>query len=131
MLVKAQALLKNVPEPFAKETSGDKGAHRIHHKFVVVDFNDSDPVLFTGSSNLSSGGEESNGDNLIAIYDRDVASAFAIEAIRLVDHYQFRAAMSLATKADPLRLRTDSEGWWKPYYDSSNLKAKERLLFAR
>jgi PLD-like domain len=131
VLVKAEALKKNVPAPFAAETSGDPGAHRIHHKFVVIDFNDSDPVLFTGSSNFSSGGEENNGDNLLAIYDRDVAGAFAIEAIRLVDHYQFRAAMSLATKADPLRLKPASTPWWKTYYDPSSLKAKERLLFAR
>src|SRR5439155_7018809 len=96
-LVKAVALTKNIPEPFSKEAT-EGTAHRVHHKFVVVDFNDSDPVLFTGSSNLAEGGEKANGDNLIAIYDREVATAFAIEAIRLVDHYHFRSIMSNATK---------------------------------
>jgi len=40
----------------------------IHDKFVVMDFNDQNPVLFTGSSNLAEGGEEQNGDYLLATY---------------------------------------------------------------
>lgn len=130
LLVKSAALLDNVPPPFSKEASGG-GAHKIHHKFVVVDFNDSDPVVFAGSSNLADGGEENNGDNLIAIYDREVATAFAIEAIRLVDHYHFRSALRKATKAKPLDLRTRSEKWWKSYYDPKSMNHRERLLFAK
>ena len=42
---------------------------------------------------LAGGGEKSNGDNLLAIYDEDIATAFAIEAVRLIDHYHFRAGM--------------------------------------
>lgn len=132
VLVTAAALDKNVPEPFAKEATGGS-AHKIHHKFVVVDFNDSDPVLFTGSSNLADGGETSNGDNLLAIYDREIASAFAIEAVRLVDHYAFRAAMQKATRLDPVTLKTDKEKtkWWERYYESGGMKSRERSLFAR
>lgn len=130
VVVSARALTQNVPEPFVKEATAG-GAHRVHHKFVVLDFNDVNPVLFTGSSNLAAGGEEKNGDNLIAIYDREIVSAFAIEAIRLVDHYHFRAAMKQANKAKPLRLKRDAEQWWKNYYDPKSMKYKERLLFAR
>jgi hypothetical protein len=43
--------------------------------------NGPNPVVFCGSSNLSSGGESCNGDNLLAIYDRDIATAYAVEAI--------------------------------------------------
>ena len=130
VLVKAESLTKNVPKPFSRELTGG-GAHKIHHKFVIVDFNDSDPVLFTGSSNLSEGGEEANGDNLIAVYDREVATAFAIEAIRLVDHYVFRSAMQTATAASPLRLKPDADRWWKRYYQDGSMKKTERLLFSR
>jgi len=63
--------------------------HQIHHKFVVCGFNGDDPVVFCGSSNLASGGEKENGDNLLAVHDGDVATAFAIEALLLVDHYSF------------------------------------------
>lgn len=130
VLVPTPALTKNVPPPFVKEFT-DGNAHRIHHKFVVVDFNDSDPVLFTGSSNLAEGGETHNGDNLLAIYDREIASAYAIEAIRLVDHYQFRAALQKATKAQPLQLGGKASQWWKDSYNPKSMKYKERLLFSR
>jgi phosphatidylserine/phosphatidylglycerophosphate/cardiolipin synthase-like enzyme len=120
------------PEPFAKELQVTGAAsHVVHHKFVVIDFNSQDPVVFCGSSNLAEGGEEANGDNLLAIYDRAIATAFAIEGIRLVDHYAFAAALKAAgAKAQPLRLKTDSEGWWKPYYTAGSIKATERKLFA-
>lgn len=127
ILVEAEALNKNVPPPFNKEVSQ---GHRIHHKFVVIDFNDSDPVLFTGSSNLAEGGEQENGDNLIAIYDREIATAYAIEGIRLVDHYHFRAAMATATDDKPLALTAD-DSWTRPYYDACTLKYRERMLFSR
>lgn len=130
VLVQSSALTKLVPAPFSKEFEMGL-AHKIHHKFVVVDFNDSDPVLFTGSSNMAEGGEEANGDNLIAIYDRAVVTAYAIEAIRLVDHYAFRAAMGKATTATPLSLRRDRSRWWRKYYDPASIRYRERLLFVR
>jgi len=63
--------------------------HEIHDKFVVCGLNGKDPVIYCGSSNLASGGEAENGDNLLEIHDADVATVFAIEALLLVDHYNF------------------------------------------
>jgi len=121
-----------VPEPFKKEWSGGQG-QVVHHKFVVVDFNDSDPILFTGSSNLAAGGEKENGDNLIAISDPGIAAAYAVEAVRLLDHYDFRRKMQGATSAQPLRLRgpDDNPRWWAPYFDPNHIKFKDRLLFSK
>jgi hypothetical protein len=82
-----------VPAPFKAEMSGGAG-QVVHHKFVVVDFNGPEPVLFAGSSNLAEGGEHENGDNLLAFHDKAIASTYAVEAIGLVDHYRFREAMS-------------------------------------
>jgi phosphatidylserine/phosphatidylglycerophosphate/cardiolipin synthase-like enzyme len=125
------AYLKDkVPAPFKREWSGGSG-QVIHHKFVVVDFNDAEPVVFTGSSNLAARGEEVNGDNLLAIEDRSVAGTYAVEAIRLVDHFHFRAAMAAATTAEPLRLKHDAEQWWAPYYDPAQPKFRDRQLFSR
>src|SRR5271166_1678834 len=67
-LVPFAALVKQVPPPFDKEFAGGQG-QVIHDKFIVIDFNDANPVVFTGSSNLAEGGETQNGDNLLAIYD--------------------------------------------------------------
>jgi hypothetical protein len=50
---------------------------------------------------LASGGEAANGDNLLAIHDADVATAFAIEALGLVDHYNFLDRMANPKKAAP------------------------------
>jgi hypothetical protein len=121
-----------VPAPFQQEWNGGPG-QVIHHKFVVVDFNQPGAILFTGSSNLAEGGETHNGDNLIAITDPTIVQAYAVEAIRLVDHYHFRMVMQKATADQPLRLQPAgaSAPWWQPYYDSSNVKFNERLLFVQ
>jgi phosphatidylserine/phosphatidylglycerophosphate/cardiolipin synthase-like enzyme len=123
-------LHEKIPEAFFKaEIQGGSGIV-IHNKFVIVDFNGDDPVVFAGSSNLSTGGENENGDNLLAFRDAAIASTYAVEAIRLIDHYRFRAAMKEATKAEPLRLKTRSEKWAEPYFDPKSPKFRERTLFA-
>jgi phospholipase D-like protein len=118
-----------VPPPFQAETDGGMG-QVIHDKFIVVDFNDHTPQVFTGSSNLAEGGEMQNGDNLLAISDRATAIAYAVEAIRLVDHYHFRANMQSATTQQPLVLQT-GDAWCKPYYDPNDIKSLERTLLSR
>ncbi|WP_104654589.1 phospholipase D-like domain-containing protein [Ralstonia insidiosa] len=124
------AYLKDeAPAPFKQEVDAGTGQH-IHHKFVVCDFNGDEPVVFCGSSNLSKGGEEQNGDSLIAIYEPAIVTAYAIEAIRLFDHYRFRAGESKATAANPLVLKTTGV-WADPYYDPQNIKFTERTLFAK
>jgi PLD-like domain len=76
-----------LPAPFDQVPSPP--GHEIHDKFVVCGLNGKDPVVYCGSSNLATGGEQENGDNLLEIHDQDIAAAFAIEALLLVDHYNF------------------------------------------
>lgn len=121
-------LSKLVPANFRQEWDGGRGQH-IHHKFVVVDWNGEKPIAYMGSSNLAAGGEQSNGDNLIEIRDPGVAQVYGIEAIRLIDHYHFRATMDQATAAKPLTL-DPTDHWWQPYYDDANVKSRSRRLFA-
>ena len=85
-----------LPPPFdAEETVGI--GHEIHHKFIVCGFNKPDAVVWCGSSNLALGGEELNGDNLIRIDDPAIATVFAIEAVGLVDHFDFRDSLAKAS----------------------------------
>jgi phosphatidylserine/phosphatidylglycerophosphate/cardiolipin synthase-like enzyme len=121
-------LHSKVPAPFQAEISGGMG-QVIHHKFVVVDFNGPSPAVFAGSSNLAAGGEEANGDNLLAFRDPAICSTYAVEAIRLIDHYRFRAAMQGATEAAPLQLKSHSEDWSKDYFDPKSAKCREREVF--
>jgi len=123
-----------VPPPFDQETSGGPG-QVIHHKFVVTDFNGDQPAVFMGSSNLAAGGEADNGDNLLAFTDQEIATIYGVEAIRLVDHFHFRAAWQNATDHRPLVLQgaTPAAGekhWWGPYYDTANGHSRERVLLS-
>jgi phosphatidylserine/phosphatidylglycerophosphate/cardiolipin synthase-like enzyme len=122
-----------VPPPFDAEYSGGGGIV-IHDKFVVVDFNGDNPAVFTGSSNLAGGGEEANGDSLLAIYDSNLARGFAVEGIRLVDHYHFRMMEAQHPSSDAITLQGpdgQAKKWWAPYYDKADNKYAERVLFSQ
>ncbi|MDQ6761547.1 MAG: phospholipase D-like domain-containing protein [Bacteroidota bacterium] len=135
LLINAKAANRELPPPFNTEHSLGL-AHAIHHKFVVINFNKSDAKVYCGSSNLALGGEKDNGDNLLCIKDTDVATAFAIEAIRLTDHYNFRSLKDKEEKAaeagdvkKPITL--DNTGKWvDKFYDENDIRYVERILFA-
>lgn len=127
-------LKDKVPWPFSKEWSGGAGMH-IHHKFIVLDFNGDNPMVFAGSSNLAAGGEEANGDSLAMISDPVIATLYAIEAVRLFDHYAFRREMAKAKKVQPFTLWYPGkpgapQPWWSSAYDSKHIKFRDRCLFA-
>lgn len=131
------ALTRNVPEPFKRELSSLEKvkAHGfsgvvIHHKFVVCDFNDKNPVVFCGSSNLSEGGEKANGDNLLEIRNREVAVAYAVESVRLYDHYRFRSTQVRTNHPIQKVKLKETDEWAKPYYDPTHIKYHERELLA-
>jgi phosphatidylserine/phosphatidylglycerophosphate/cardiolipin synthase-like enzyme len=135
-------LAQKAPPPFSAEWSGGAGINE-HNKFVVVDFNLPTATVFTGSSNLSPGGETGNGDNLIMIQDQRVAVSFALEALRIFDHLQFRAKMQAATgkatKAEtqtaltlqkPAALGGPATSWFAPFYVPGSQAENDRLLFS-
>jgi len=99
---------------------------------VITNFNLSTARVWCGSSNLALGGEEDNGDNLICIKDQDVATAFAIEAMRLTDHYNFRSVREPdigAPNQEPKKL--DSTGAWvNKFFDQNDIRCVERKILA-
>ncbi|MEO6674723.1 MAG: phospholipase D-like domain-containing protein, partial [Ginsengibacter sp.] len=127
LLINAQSLKNVLPPPFNKEVK--IRAHNIHHKFIVLDFNRAGAVVYCGSSNLALGGEQENGDNLIEIRDPEIATVFAIEALRLVDHYHFRANEIQATLNNETIKLKKTNSWAKPYYNKNDIKFKDRNLF--
>jgi phosphatidylserine/phosphatidylglycerophosphate/cardiolipin synthase-like enzyme len=131
-----------LPPPF-NQVPSIGSYHQIHHKFVICGFNGDDPVVYCGSSNLALAGEGQNGDNLIEIHDGDVATAFALEALALVDHFQFLNRLSdhggdhrepPASKRDAARsagwFLSTSDHWTQPYFDEADLRGVDRTLFA-
>ncbi len=128
------ALTKNVPPPFSKEPTGGGGI-RMHHKFVVIDFDKPSARVYLGSYNFSSPADIANGENLLLIRDRRVAVSYVVEALTLFDHYHFRVAQQDAQKAKkelvlskPPRTAGE-EAWWAEDYTDAR-KIRDRELFA-
>ncbi len=131
--VYASALAKDLPEPFSKEPSA-AGGTRMHHKFLVVDFDKPTARVYLGSYNFSSPADISNGENLLLIQDPEVATSYMVEALRIFDHYHFRVAVAEAEEAqEALTLakppRKDGEAaWWEAHYQDP-IKIRDRELF--
>ncbi len=124
MLVAGKGGASVLPPPFNKEVPIPGMA--IHHKFVVVDFKGAAPVVYCGSSNLAFGPEKRNGDNLLEIHDPATVTAFAVEAIRLVDHFHFRNRQQHAERFD--LQASAAQPWYASYYDQDDLHCLERTL---
>ncbi|NOJ44382.1 phospholipase D-like domain-containing protein [Bradyrhizobium australiense] len=128
------ALSKNVPEPFKSEPKGG-GGNRMHHKFVVIDFDKPTARVYFGSYNFSPPADTSNGENLLLIRDRRIAVSYMIEALRIFDHYHFRVVQAEAKNArkklqlaKPPRKRGEKT-WWSEYYTDER-KIRDRKLFS-
>lgn len=144
VLVTGRPVRTQLPPPF-NQVPGVGIGHQIHHKFVVCGFNSRDPVVYCGSSNLALGGEQKNGDNLLEIRDPDVVTAFAIEALGLVDHFQFLDRYATGSpakkpKAPPAAtvhaaasagwFLSTTDRWAAKYFDPDDLYYADRRLFA-
>jgi phosphatidylserine/phosphatidylglycerophosphate/cardiolipin synthase-like enzyme len=148
VLVTGRPIGTKLPPPFSQVPA--VAGHQIHHKFVVCGFNGDDPVVYCGSSNLAEGGEQENGDNLLAIHDRGVATVFAIEALGLVDHFNFLDRTATGAKrtrtpkpAKPAKpaaskrqaaveagwFLSTTDRWTAPYFDAADLHFADRVLF--
>ena len=135
--VRPEALTANVPEPFKSEPTGlttKKGGTRMHHKFVVLDFDLPTARVYTGSYNFSKPADLENGENLLRIRDRRVATSYMVEALRLFDHYQFRVKqLTAAAAAKPITLReppvAGGLAWWHDSY-TVPIRIRDRKLFS-
>ncbi|MBB6270694.1 phosphatidylserine/phosphatidylglycerophosphate/cardiolipin synthase-like enzyme [Pedobacter cryoconitis] len=128
-------LLTNLPEPFKTEAS-DGGGIRMHHKFVVIDFDKPTARVYMGSYNFSSAADLHNGENLLLIQDRRVAVSYMIEALAMFDHYEFRDVQQKSAAADHklyLQLPPAKPGelpWWSGSYTNPQ-KIRDRELFSK
>ena len=116
--------------PFVSLGDASAVSRSINTAFVVCDFNEASPVVFTGSSNFSVGGEAQNGDNIVAFRDREIATAFAVKAMQLVGHHRF-LAMTRDAKERPVLLKGPGEPWAADYFDPLSSRYLERTLLVR
>ncbi len=140
-VVRAAALTGNVPPPFLTEPSGLAGLDgkqrgtRMHHKFLVLDFDKPTARVYLGSYNFSEPADDENGENLVLVRDRTVATSYMIEALRIYDHYVFRVASEEEHgPARPLELKLPPGDGEKPWFErdwTDPVRARDRELFAR
>jgi len=128
------ALSGNLPEPFNSEPTGGSGT-RMHHKFLVLDFDKPTARVWVGSYNFSVPADTQNGENLLLINDRRVAVSYMVEALSIFDHYSFRVAQqAAATTQKTLQLkkppRKPGEVTWFAEDYTQNMKIRDRELFA-
>lgn len=138
--VYSAALSGKLPEPFRSESAGGGGV-KMHHKFVVVDFDKPSARVYTGSFNFSDTADTKNGENLLLFRDRRIATAYMVEAVRIFDSYRFRvkqAQQKAEARADPAAPKRISlkkppkpgeQAWWLRFYTEPN-KIRDRVLFA-
>ena len=133
----AANLSKNLPEPFKSEPtalSSNGMGTRMHHKFVVIDFDKPTARVYMGSYNFSKPADNENGENLLLIKDRRIAVSYMIQALTLFDHYHFRVLQAKADASDkPIQLKkapmTGQKPWWDEDYTNPR-KILDRELFA-
>lgn len=128
------ALLQDVPPPFKQEATGGSGT-RLHHKFVVIDFNKPTARVYTGSYNFSIAADTKNAENLFVIKDQRVATSYMVEAVAMFDHYAFRDSEKKASDDKPLELQeppTDAsiKPWWDKYWSDPDHE-RDRELFGQ
>ena len=63
----------------------------IHHKFIVIDAEGANPVVYTKPANMSRNSEQYNDENLLEIRDQRIAAIYLAEFLRLYEHYRARA----------------------------------------
>jgi len=133
----AANLSENLPEPFKSEPTA-LNAHgtgtRMHHKFVVVDFDKPTARVYMGSYNFSKPADNENGENLLLIKDRRIAVSYMIQALTIFDHYHFRVLQAKAhASGKPIQLKrapkTGQKPWWDKDYTDPR-KILDRKLFA-
>jgi len=136
--VSAASLGKGLPEPFRSEASGGSGV-KMHHKFVVIDFDKPSARVYTGSYNFSKPADRSNGENLLIIRNRRIATAYMVEALRIFDAYQYRvsskkppAPAAPPKKRKELAIPPSTPGekpWWDKFW-TVPIKVRDRKIFA-
>jgi phosphatidylserine/phosphatidylglycerophosphate/cardiolipin synthase-like enzyme len=134
----AANLSDNLPEPFKSEPSALSSngmGTRMHHKFIVIDFDKPTARVYMGSYNFSNPADLKNGENLLRIKDRRIAVSYMIEALTLFDHYHFRVLqIKAATAKKKIQLKKPPRGpnekpWWEEDYKDPR-KILDRELFA-
>lgn len=125
------ALIDKGLEGWVKEgLKGQRGRLLVHLKAIVANFTTDNPVILSGSHNLSVPASSGNDENYLIIRgDVDLADRYGLEIIRFFEHYKFRyyAKKLKLQQVSPLK---PNDSWADNFYRKGNLKQLSRLRFA-
>jgi phosphatidylserine/phosphatidylglycerophosphate/cardiolipin synthase-like enzyme len=124
-----------VPLGFNREREGwpnedPRRAVRIHHKFVLIDAETPQPILYTGSANFSNNSQYNNDENILEIVGHQaIARAYLAEFMRLYEHYRARLAFVRSREAGAgqttFKLTPDAS-WARKYFTPGRPEEKAR-----
>jgi phosphatidylserine/phosphatidylglycerophosphate/cardiolipin synthase-like enzyme len=128
------------PQRFLREWQLYPGEERpdyppvlLHHKFVVIDAETDDPVIYTGSANMSESSLHANDENLLEIRGApQLAHAYLAEFFRLYEHYRARAAWNRFERVGPRGYALARDGSWAArHLRASSPEGKARRALVR
>ncbi|WP_027801058.1 phospholipase D-like domain-containing protein [Paraburkholderia dilworthii] len=121
-----------LPRLFPAESAPSYAPVIIHHKFLVIDAEGANPIVYTGSANMSNNSEHFNDENLLEIRDRRIASTYLAEFLRLYEHYRARAlAIRQRHGGTRQQLMLAPDGAWsKKYFVRDSPEEKARVALA-
>ncbi len=104
---------------------------RVHHKFVVIDGEGDNPIVFTGSANFSGNSLHHNDENLMKLTNCPrMAGIYLAEFLRLYEHYRARLQFSRRQAGEDTFKLTSDNAWSKKYFTPGNPAMKARQAMA-
>lgn len=135
-LFTAAALLPSGLEGWQKSwlkesKAGQLGNILIHTKIVVVNFTSDNPIVISGSHNLSVPASNGNDENYLVFHgNTDVADCYGVEVMRIYDHYRFRFATKQKGKSAKPPMLTPDDSWTNRYFVKDSLPFRDRMRFS-
>lgn len=107
----------------------------IHHKFIIIDAETNNPIIYSGSANMSANSVNKNDENLLEIRgSKRLAAIYLSEFMRLYEHYRARASyinfVKTGRKGDGYKLAKDF-GWCTEHFKPGTPGYKARIDMAK
>lgn len=105
---------------------------RVHHKFVVIDAEGDNPIVYTGSANLSGNSLHHNDENMLEITNCPrLAQMYFAEFLRLYEHYRAREVHTSPTPTPGGTIKlTKDNAWSKKYFVDGSPEMKARIAMS-
>ena len=103
----------------------------IHHKFIVIDAETANPVIYTGSANMSNNAVHHNDENLLEITGSPrLAGIYFAEFLRLYEHYRARRETGASGRPRPAFSLAKDASWAARAFQAGTSQFLSRVRLA-